>query len=84
MQNPIDIFFPSRLMVLDGIGIYGSVLHYSLIIAFVGSAFLIFLYLWRKGRLDMDETPKEIMMRDDEREAFEQKITDGRSPHGKK
>jgi O-antigen/teichoic acid export membrane protein len=52
--------------VIDGAGIYGSIMHYALVIAFVGSAFLIFLYLWKKGRLDMDEKPKFQMMQDEE------------------
>jgi len=50
---------------IDSFGVYGSALHYGLIIAFVGSAFLIFLYLWRKGRLDMDEDASIQMMKDD-------------------
>jgi hypothetical protein len=49
------------LVILDGEGVYGSLLHYGLIIALVGSAMLIFLYLWIKGRLDMDEEPKYVM-----------------------
>jgi hypothetical protein len=54
------------LLQVDPLGIQGSVLHYSLIIALVGSAFLIFLHLWRKGRLDMDEGPKIQMLKDEE------------------
>lgn len=54
------------LAIIDGMGIYGSLLHYMLVIAFVGSAFLIFLYLWKKNRLDMDEGPKFQMMQDEE------------------
>lgn len=54
--------------VMDGGGVYGQVLHYSLTIAFVGSAFLIFLYMWYKGRLDMDEEPKLQMMLDNDKE----------------
>ena len=50
----------------DGIGVYGSMFHYSLLIALVGSAMLIFLYLWSKGRLDMDEGPKYEMMEEEE------------------
>jgi len=46
-------------------GVYGAIFHYSLVIAIVGSAFLVFLYLWKKGRLDMDEEPKLQMMQDD-------------------
>lgn len=55
-------------MILDGIGIYGTVLHYALLIALFGSALLFFLHFWRKGGLDMDESPKEQMMKqEDER-----------------
>ena len=50
----------------DSLGIQGSVFHYAMILAMVGGAFLIFLSLWRKGRLDMDEEPKIQMMNDDE------------------
>jgi len=53
-------------MIRDGAGVIGSVLHYSLLFALIGSALLIFLYLWRKGRLDMDEEPKFQMMKADE------------------
>jgi hypothetical protein len=58
--------------VIDGSGIYGTLFHYSLVIAFVGSAFLAFIYLWKKGRLDMDEEPKFQMLKSDE-EPFKQK-----------
>ena len=51
--------------IVDGMGIYGSLFHYTMVIAFVGSAFLIFLYLWRKKRLDMDEEPKFQMMQEE-------------------
>lgn len=54
------------LAVLDGMGVTGNFYHYSMVIAFVGSAFLIFLCLWRKKRLDMDESPKYQMLLDDE------------------
>ncbi len=43
---------------LDGIGVYGAMLLYSTILMLGGSALLVFLYLWKKGRLDMDEEPK--------------------------
>jgi hypothetical protein len=49
----------------DGIGVYGNFLHYGLVITLVGSAFFIFLYLWKKKRLDMDEEPKFQMMQDE-------------------
>ncbi len=41
---------------------YGSVLSYSMTIAFVGGAFLVFLYLWIRGSLGIDEEAKEQMM----------------------
>jgi hypothetical protein len=46
----------------------GGLFHYAMVIARVGSAALIFFYLWRKGRLDMDEEAKLQMMRSDEEE----------------
>ena len=51
---------------LDGGGVCGNFVHYALILAFVGSAFLVFLYLWKKGKLDMDEEPKIRMMNDED------------------
>lgn len=48
----------------DSSGICGGIYHYSLILAFMGSALLSFVYFWSKGRLDMDETPKIQMMND--------------------
>ena len=53
---------------IDGMGVYGSLLHYMLVIAYVGSAFLVFIYLWNKKRLDMDEEPKFQMMQNEEGE----------------
>ncbi|MEC7840225.1 MAG: hypothetical protein VX777_09335 [Chlamydiota bacterium] len=50
---------------LDGIGVYGGLLHFAFAAAFFGGALLIFIYLWRKGRLDMDETPAKRMLEDD-------------------
>lgn len=43
----------------------GSTLHSALVVAFVGSAFILFVYLWKKGRLDMDEEAKYQMMKDE-------------------
>ena len=51
--------------ILDGIGIYGSIVHFSFAGLFFSAALLIFLYLWRKGKLDMDESPAEQMLEDD-------------------
>ena len=57
---------------VDGIGVYGNFLHYALVISLVGSAFLIFIYLWRKKRLDIDEEPKFQMMQEEEIDPGEQ------------
>ncbi len=54
------------LGVVDSYGVYGNYLHFALVICLVGSAFLIFIYLWTKGRLDMDEEPKIQMMQDED------------------
>lgn len=50
-------------MKFDPFGIYGMVLHYGLIVFVVGSAFLLFIYLWYKGRLDMDQEPANRMVK---------------------
>jgi len=47
---------------LDGFGIYGWMVTYTMGAAFFGSALLVFIYLWRKGRLDMDEGPAIQML----------------------
>lgn len=52
--------------ISDPFGIYGTLFHYGLVFALVGSALVIFLYLWKKGKLDMDEQPKFQMMEKDE------------------
>lgn len=54
------------IALIDGAGVYGTILHYALVIAFVGSAFLIFVCLWKKNRLDMDEEPKYTMMENED------------------
>lgn len=54
------------LMIIDGSGIYGSLLHYAMVLFFVGSALLIFTYLWWTGKLGMSEGPKYRMMDDEE------------------
>jgi len=51
--------------MVDGGGVTGYILHYSFVIAMVLSTLLLFLLLRRKGRLDMDESPKYEMMRDE-------------------
>ncbi len=57
-------FFPE----VDGGGMVGAFLAYSLAIATMGSTVLVFCYLWSKGRLDMDEGPKYQMMGGEEGE----------------
>ena len=53
---------------LDGGGECGTLVHYGFVFALVGSAFLAFVYFWKKNKLDMDEEPKIQMMKDDEDE----------------
>lgn len=50
----------------DPIGLYGGVLTYGVIIAFFGTALLVFFYLWSKGRLDCDESPKYQLFEEEE------------------
>lgn len=54
---------------LDGSGIYGSLFHFAFAGAFFGGALLVFFYLWRKGCLDMDESPAKHMLEDDHEES---------------
>jgi hypothetical protein len=51
---------------LDSFGISGMAIAYALIIFFTGTALMVFIYLWRKNRLDMDESPKIQMLHDEE------------------
>jgi len=44
----------------------GFVLHYSLLFALFGSALLVFIYLWKTKRLDMDEEAKFTVFKDEE------------------
>jgi hypothetical protein len=43
---------------LDGGGVTGYILHFSMIMALGLSTLLLFFYLKKKGRLDMDEEAK--------------------------
>jgi uncharacterized membrane protein len=61
-------FLAETPAVLDASGECGTLVHYGFVLALVGSAFLIFLYLWRKNKLDMDEEPKHKMMNDQDHE----------------
>lgn len=58
------------MTITDPSGIYGMLFHYAMTIVLVGGALVIFIQLWRKGKLDMDESPKYQMM--DEHEKDEQ------------
>lgn len=51
---------------LDGSGLYGSLIHSSVALFFGGSALLIFFFLWKKGRLDMNEEPALHMLKDEQ------------------
>ncbi len=57
---------PFLLAIIDGFGVYGYYFHYGMILFFVGSAFIIFIHLWRKVKLGMDEEAKLQMMELDE------------------
>lgn len=53
---------------LDGIGIYGQVLHYAMVIAFTVGAFISLVYFWRKGILSFGEGPSiDMVNRDDQK-----------------
>ncbi len=51
--------------MIDGQGIYGFILHYSLLFALFGSAALTFIYLWRKKKLGFNEEAKYTLFKDD-------------------
>lgn len=51
--------------MIDSFGVYGNYFHYAMVVAMVGSAGIIFIYLWFKGRLNMDEESKYQMMKED-------------------
>ena len=54
------------LAALDGWGYTGLILDYGMIVAFSGSTLLLFIYFWKKGRLDFDETAKFEMLEEDD------------------
>lgn len=60
--------------VIDPMGVYGNYFHYGLVISIVGSAFLVFLYLWKKKCLHMDEEAKYQMLREIEPSGGEHEI----------
>lgn len=44
----------------------GLVLDYAMIIFFSGSTLLLFLYFWKKKRLDFDEGPAFQMLNEED------------------
>ncbi|MFA6915401.1 MAG: hypothetical protein WC222_03320 [Parachlamydiales bacterium] len=50
---------------MDTIGFFGGALAYATIIFFATTAFLLFFYLMRKGRLDFDESVKYQLFEDE-------------------
>ncbi|GAB4226635.1 MAG: hypothetical protein Tsb0021_02820 [Chlamydiales bacterium] len=52
-------------MGFDSLGIQGLLLHYGMIATIVGGGALVFFYLWKSQRLDMDEEPKWQMMEEE-------------------
>lgn len=62
-QIPLNSFLAD---LLDGSGLYGDLFYWSSTIALCGSAVLFFIYFWKKGRLDMDESPAEEMLQHSE------------------
>jgi hypothetical protein len=50
------------MKVWDSFGNSGLIMDYAMIIAFSGSAAILFCYFWKKGRLDFDEGPKHQML----------------------
>ena len=41
--------------LVDAIGFFGNLFEYACVIALGSSTLLVFLYLWRRGRLGYDE-----------------------------
>jgi len=50
---------------IDEFGCVGLLIDYAMILTFFCSALMIFIYLWSIGRLDMDETAKYEMMKEE-------------------
>lgn len=54
--------------LLDGVGFIGNVFELALVVAIVGSASLVFFYLWRQNRLDFDQEAALNMVQADDHE----------------
>jgi len=56
---------------VDNSGTIGGIVQFMYAAALFGSSVLIFLYLWKKGRLDFDQGPANQMLDDDEEKSNE-------------
>lgn len=57
------------MMTFDASGIYGELINYMMTIWFAGSAFFIFLYLWKSDKLGLDEEAKWSMLEEGENDS---------------
>jgi hypothetical protein len=55
-------------MILDSEGLCGFIFHYACLFALTLSAFWVFLFLYKKKSLHMDEEPKYQIFLDDTRD----------------
>lgn len=53
-------------MTVDGWGLTGLIMDYSMIVAFSGSTAILFLYFWKKGALNFEEDSKYEMLKEDD------------------
>ena len=58
---------------IDASGLFGTLFHYALLFAMMGSAGLAMLYFWRKGALSYDESVKNQPFEDDDEEGSNEK-----------
>lgn len=54
-------------MTVDGWGLTGLIMDYSMIVAFSGSTVLLFFYFWKKGSLNFEEDAKFEMLKEEDR-----------------
>lgn len=53
------------VVMVDGTGIHGFVMHYALLFALFGGALISFVILMCKKRLDLSEDPKYHVFEDE-------------------
>jgi len=51
--------------MIDGIGIHGTVFHYTAVFTLCFGAMIVMAYCWARGYLTFDEDPKHEMMNDE-------------------